>query len=352
MKALVLSGGTGTRLRPFTHSMPKQLIPVANRPILHYCLDNIREAGITEIGMIVGLNAEQIMDALGDGAELGVHISYIHQAAPLGLAHCVRIARDFLGDDDFLMYLGDNLLIGGIEAAAEDFRQHRPAAQILVAKVPDPRQFGVVERDVNGRVVHLAEKPENPRSDLAIMGVYFFTPQVHEAVEAIRPSARGELEITDAVQWLLTEDHGVRAFDYDGYWNDAGTPEAWLGCNRAVLDEIRGSVSGSVDEASELVGNVIVEDGATVIRSRVVGPAVIAAGAVVRDSAIGPYTAVGAGCLVASSDLSDSVLLESAQLHEARGVRGSVLGRRARIVGKRDRHAVLVGDDVRLEIGD
>ncbi|MFE6856422.1 sugar phosphate nucleotidyltransferase, partial [Streptomyces sp. NPDC057674] len=225
MKALVLSGGSGTRLRPFSYSMPKQLIPIINKPVLEHVLDNVRALGIVDVGVIVGDRGPQIAAAIGDGSRLGLDITYIPQDAPRGLAHTVAVARDFLGDDDFLMYLGDNMLPDGIEEIAADFAAERPAAQLLVHKVADPRAFGVAELGPDGTVERLVEKPAVPRSDLALIGVYFFTPAIHEAVAAIEPSARGELEITDAVQWLVERGAAVRASRYEGYWKDTGRVE-------------------------------------------------------------------------------------------------------------------------------
>lgn len=261
MKALVLSGGSGTRLRPFSYSMPKQLIPIANTPVLEHVLKNIRDLGVTEIGVIVGNRASEISAVLGDGSRFGVRLTYIPQAAPHGLAHTVAIARDFLGDEDFVMYLGDNMLPEGIVGIAEEFTARRPAAQVVVCKVQDPRSFGVAELGPSGEVLRLVEKPAHPRSDLALIGVYFFTPAIHRAVASIEPSARGELEITDAIQWLVTSGAEVRASRYDGYWKDTGNVEDVLACNRHMLAELRPSVEGEVDATSVLTGAVVIERG-------------------------------------------------------------------------------------------
>ncbi|MGX1298573.1 glucose-1-phosphate thymidylyltransferase [Streptomyces albogriseolus] len=272
MKALVLSGGAGTRLRPFTHTSPKQLVPVANKPVLYYVLEAIAEAGITEVGVVVGDTADEICAAVGDGSRFGLDVTYLPQHAPLGLSHAVLIARDFLGDDDFVMYLGDNFLVGGITPLVEQFTAERPDAQILLTRVSDPTAFGVAELDGHGRVVGLEEKPAKPKSDLALVGVYLFSPAVHEAVRAIRPSARGELEITDAIQWLIDTRHDVRSATVSGYWKDTGNVADMLEANRSVLDGIGAGVEGTVDAGSELVGRVRVEAGAEVRGSRIVGP--------------------------------------------------------------------------------
>ena len=250
VKALVLSGGAGTRLRPITHTSAKQLVPVANKPVLFYGLEAIRDAGVTEVGIIVGDTAPEIEAAVGDGSDLGLSVTYLRQEAPLGLAHCVLIARDFLGDDEFVMYLGDNFLIGGITGLVEEFRAGGYDAQILLTRVPNPEQFGVAELGADGRVKSLVEKPKDPVSDLALVGVYMFGPAIHEAVRAIAPSARGELEITDAIQHLIDSGRDVRPHLVTGYWKDTGRLEDMLECNRKVLETVEPSCAGTVDEHS------------------------------------------------------------------------------------------------------
>lgn len=354
MKALVLSGGTGTRLRPFSHTMPKQLIPVANKPVLEHVLKTIRDLGVTEIGLVVGDWEAEIAAVVGDGTRLGVRITYIRQDRPLGLAHCVRIARDFLADDDFVMYLGDNLLMDGVAEIAEEFAEARPAAQVVVHKVPDPRAFGVAELDEHGSIVQLVEKPEHPRSDLALIGVYFFTPAIHEAVAAIVPSARGELEITDAIQWLVTHGIGAKASEYSGYWKDAGRIEDVLECNRKVLDAQLASIAGDVDDASVLSGAVVLEAGARVVRSRVEGPVVIGAGSLVEDSQVGPYTSIGRDCRLHGTHLRDSITLDGVSISRVLGLRGSVIGRGAVVgtvaPGGTGEHRLVIGDHARVEV--
>ncbi|MDG9704729.1 glucose-1-phosphate thymidylyltransferase [Streptomyces sp. DH37] len=351
MKALVLSGGAGTRLRPFSYSMPKQLIPIANKPVLVHVVENLRALGITEVGVIVGERQHEIRAVLGDGSSLGVRISYIRQDAPRGLAHCVMIARKFLGDDDFVMYLGDNMLPGGIADIAEDFLRWRPTAQVMVNKVDDPRSFGVAEVDGNGRVTRLVEKPSVPLSDLALIGVYFFTPLIHRAVDAIRPSARGELEITDAVQWLVEQGYEVRARVNSGYWKDTGRAEDVLECNRELLAKITGSVAGTVDAESEIVGPVVVEEGARVVRSRIVGPAIVGAGSLVEDSFIGPYTSLGADCVISTAGVEDSIALGGATVRQVR-LRSSLIGRSAAVTlaAPTGSNRLLVGDHTRVEV--
>ncbi|MER5772606.1 glucose-1-phosphate thymidylyltransferase [Streptomyces sp. NPDC001985] len=349
MKALVLSGGLGTRLRPFTYSTPKQLIPVAGKAVLEHVLDNILDAGITDIGIIVGDQAPAISEAIGDGSRFGARITYIQQDEPRGLAHCVLIAREFLGDDDFLMYLGDNVLPDGISAVAEAFHTLRPDAQIVVQKVPDPSAFGVAEVDGDGIVRALVEKPAEPRSDLALIGLYFFTPAIHEAAAAIGPSARGELEITDAIQWLVTHGRTVRAAEYAGYWQDTGHVAAVLECNRRLLDTLRPALAGQIDAASEITGAVVVAAGARVVRSRIEGPAVIGAGALVEDSDIGRYTSVGPGCVLRDTGIDDSIVQDGSSVSGLRGLSGSLIGRSASVRAAAH-HRLIVGDDSEVEV--
>ncbi|MFI2645703.1 glucose-1-phosphate thymidylyltransferase [Streptomyces sp. NPDC018610] len=352
MKALVLSGGMGLRLRPFSHSMPKQLMPLANKPVLLHVIEQLRSLGVTEIGIVVGDRPEKISERFGDGSEFGVRLTYIEQDAPRGLAHAVAIARDFLGDDDFVMYLGDNLLPEGVDDIAAEFRRRRPAAQLVVHRVADPRAFGVAEVNDSGRVLRLVEKPEQPVSDLAVVGVYFFTAAIHEAVAAVESSARGELEITDAIQWLVARGEEVRARTYSGYWKDAGQIDDVLACNRELLDRLKPSVSGEVDAHSELIGAVVVEEGARIVRSRITGPAVVGAGAVVEGSSIGPHTSIGEGCRLLGVQLSDSIVLERASVRGVQSVRSSIIGREASVdaVGAEGSQRLIVGDHARVEV--
>jgi glucose-1-phosphate thymidylyltransferase len=346
MKALVLSGGTGIRLRPFTYSTPKQLLPVANKPVLQYGLETIRDTGITDVGVIVGDHRDQIREFLGDGSRLGLRISYIEQASPAGLAHCVLLAQDFLGDEDFLMYLGDNIIGDGLAAAAADFAARRPDAKLMVSKVDDPTQFGVAEFDAVGRVFGLAEKPVNPRSDFAIMGIYFLTAAIHRAVAGLRPSKRGELEITDAIRAVMADGGTVTAEEYHGYWRDAGTVDDLLECNRFMVSAVRGEMRGDVDGHSLVQGEVLVEPGARIVRSQVRGPAIIGAGSVVRGATIGPGTVVGRHCRLTDCEAEASVLLDGAVVRGLHGIRGSIVGRHAEVRGGR------VQAVSRLRVGD
>lgn len=353
MKALVLAGGTGSRLRPFTYSMPKQLVPVANKPVLSHVLESVRDAGIEDVGVIVGDWGDEIRTVLGDDAGLGLRITYIPQDAPLGLAHCVIIAEEFLGDDEFVMYLGDNILVGGIADMAAQFRVSPSDARVVVTKVPDPSEFGVAEVDAEFRVTRLMEKPIEPCSDLALIGVYFFSPAIHRAVRAITPSWRGELEITDAIQWLLSEGYDVRAEVFSGYWKDTGRIDDILECNRVLLENIVGSMRGEADEHSEFLGPVIVEPGARIIRSRIVGPAVIGADSVVADSFVGPYTALGSRCQIHDASVEYSIVLNDVSVREVRGIHGSLIGRSADVrlaSGDTARHRLVIGDHTQVEV--
>ncbi|MCX4571355.1 MULTISPECIES: glucose-1-phosphate thymidylyltransferase [Streptomyces] len=353
MKALVLSGGAGTRLRPFTHTSPKQLVPVANKPVLYYVLEAIAEAGITEVGVVVGDTADEICAAVGDGSRFGLDVTYLPQHAPLGLSHAVLIARDFLGDDDFVMYLGDNFLVGGIAPLVEQFTAERPDAQILLTRVSDPTAFGVAELDGHGRVVGLEEKPAKPKSDLALVGVYLFSPAVHEAVRAIRPSARGELEITDAIQWLIDTRHDVRSATVSGYWKDTGNVADMLEANRSVLDGIGAGVEGTVDAGSELVGRVRVEAGAEVRGSRIVGPAVIGAGSVISGSYVGPYTSIAENCRIEDSEIEFSIVLRDSRLDGVRRVQASLIGRNVTVTPAPHTpraHRLILGDHSKVQI--
>jgi glucose-1-phosphate thymidylyltransferase len=353
MKALVLSGGAGTRLRPITHTSAKQLVPVANKPVLFYGLESIAAAGITEVGLIVGENRDEIRQVVGDGARFGLKITYIPQDAPRGLAHAVLIARDWLGDDDFVMYLGDNFIIGGIAGLVETFSENRPDAQILLTRVPDPRAFGVAELDGNGRVIGLEEKPDRPKSDLALVGVYLFTPAIHEAVRAIRPSGRGELEITDAIQHLIDTRADVRATVIKGYWKDTGNVGDMLEVNRTVLESLQSRVEGEVDAESEIIGQVVVEAGARVTHSRIIGPAVIGAGTEVRHSYIGAFTSVGEDCQILDSEVEFSIVLRNASIRGVARIEASLIGRHAEVTPAPvvpNAHRLILGDHSKVQI--
>ncbi|MDP9388423.1 MAG: glucose-1-phosphate thymidylyltransferase [Actinomycetota bacterium] len=329
MRGLILSGGAGTRLRPITYTSAKQLVPVANKPILFYGLEDMAEAGIVDVGVVIGDTGEEIKAAVGDGSRWGLRVTYLRQEAPLGLAHCVLIAHDFLGDEDFVMYLGDNLLRQGVREFVEHFEADRgdAAAQILLCKVPDPQRFGVAELGPDGSVVRLVEKPADPPSDLALVGVYLFDRRIHDAVRAIEPSARGELEITDAIQWLRDRGHRVRAQILDSWWIDTGKLTPLLEANRLILETLDRSIAGRVDGESRLDGRVVVQAGAEIVRSTVRGPAIIGEGTRIVDSYIGPFTAVYHDCEVLGSEVEHSVLLEHSRIADAGRIVDSLIGR-------------------------
>ncbi|MCL6667610.1 glucose-1-phosphate thymidylyltransferase [Streptomyces panaciradicis] len=353
MKALLLSGGSGTRLRPITHTSAKQLVPVANKPVLFYGLEAIAQAGISEVGIVVGDTAEEIRAAVGDGSAFGLDITYIPQSAPLGLAHAVLIAREFLGEDDFVMYLGDNFVVGGITSLVDAFRAERPDARILLTRVADPSAFGVAQLDDSGRVVGLEEKPRQPRSDLALVGVYLFTPAVHEAVRAIKPSGRGELEITDALQWMIDAGRDVRSTTISGYWKDTGNVTDMLEVNRSVLESLEGRIDGTVDGRSELIGRVRVGAGAQVTGSRIVGPVVIGANTVIADSYVGPFTSIAEDCRIEDSEIEYSIVLRDSSVRGVGRVEASLIGRNVEVTPaprKPAAHRLVLGDHSKVQI--
>jgi glucose-1-phosphate thymidylyltransferase len=347
MKALVLAGGSGTRLRPITHTSAKQLIPVANKPVIYYGLEQLRDAGITDVGIIVGETRAEVMQALGDGGGLGVKVTYIPQDAPLGLAHAVLIAQDFLGNEPFCMFLGDNFLLGGVTELVQEFEASTADAQILLTEVAEPQFYGVAVLDDAGAVVRLLEKPADPPSNLAVVGVYMFRPAIHEAVKAITPSTRGELEITDAIAWLIHAGRDVRSHLVTGYWKDTGRLQDMLECNRRVLEGMDADVRGAVDEASELVGRVVVEEGASIVRSVVRGPAIIGRGTVVTDSYIGPFTSVYHDCRITSTELEHSIVLADCTITGVGRIEDSLLGKSVTVdVSQRPprAHRLMLGD--------
>ncbi|MDQ4097697.1 MAG: glucose-1-phosphate thymidylyltransferase [Actinomycetota bacterium] len=353
MKAIIPCGGAGTRLRPITHTSAKQLVPVANKPILFYALESIAAAGIVEVGMIVGDTAEEVRSAVGSGDRWGLDVTYLPQDRPRGLAHCVLIAGDFLGEDDFVMYLGDNLLGEGVTEFVERFSAERAAARILLARVPDPHRFGVAELDEDSRVVRLVEKPPDPPSDLALVGVYLFDRTIHEAVRAIRPSWRDELEITDAIQWLIDHDYPVRSQVVTGYWKDTGQLEALLEGNRLVLESTPPSVEGKVDDLSRLVGRVVVQPGAEIVRSTIRGPAIIGEGTRVIDSFIGPFTSIYYGCEIIRSEIEHSIVLEQSRIVDMARIEDSLIGKQVEVTRSRSRpqaHRLMLGDHSRVDL--
>jgi glucose-1-phosphate thymidylyltransferase len=359
LKGLILSGGKGTRLRPITHTSAKQLVPVANKPVLFYGIEAMAAAGVQEIGIIIAPETgDEIRQAAGDGSRFGVRIEYIVQDEPRGLAHAVLTAEPFLADSPFVMYLGDNLLQGGISDLVAAFREHGPDALILLTPVPDPENFGVAElADAApgevGRVVRLVEKPSEPLTDLALVGVYMFRASIHDAARAIEPSGRGELEITDAIQHLVDAGKRVEPHIVRGWWKDTGRLDDMLEANRLILDNLTESVQGELVD-SQVDGRVVIEPGARLERTTVRGPAIVGAGAVLRDCYIGPYTAIGESCHISNAEVEHSILLTGSSVCDLDGrMESSLLGRNV-TVRRGDRqpraYRFMVGDNSDISI--
>jgi len=353
MKALVLAGGKGTRLRPLTYTMAKQCIPVANKPILSYVMKHIREAGIQDVGVIISPETGcQIRNSLSKN--FGPDLTYILQEQPLGLAHAVMVARDYLQDDPFVMYLGDNLIGQGIRPFVEAFQTTKADAVILLKRVEDPRMFGVAEVDSSGRILRLVEKPKNPPSDLALVGVYVFSTRIHEAIAEIKPSWRGELEITDAIQKLLERGCTVQSSILKSWWLDTGKKDDLLEANRVILDELpKRKIRGEVDAESRVIGRVVLEEGAEVRRSEVRGPVTIGRGTIIEGAFIGPYTSIGPDCTIKNSTLEHCVVLEAVRLEGVERLEDSIIGRNSVVCSFSGNHRALrlmIGDDAEVSL--
>jgi glucose-1-phosphate thymidylyltransferase len=351
MRALVLSGGEGSRLRPLTHTSAKQLIPVAGEPILFHGLAAIRDAGLTDVGIVVGHTGDEVREAVGDGSRWGLHVTYIQQDAPLGIAHAVLTAASFVRGEPFLLYLGDNVLLEGVRRFVEEFERTRPDAQILLTRVQEPEHFGVAVLE-GDRVARLVEKPREFVSDIALVGVYLFDDSILEACETLSPSWRGEYEITEAIQWLIDSGRTVRAEMVKGWWKDTGRPEDLLEANRAMLSVGERRIEGTVDDASRIEGAVRVAADARIEGSRLVGPVVIGPRVVVRGSTVGPDVSIEAGCEVVASSIRDSILMEGCLVSGVEGLEGSILGRNVEVrhSGTAGAHRLVVGDQSRVEV--
>ena len=354
MKAVVLCAGEGTRLRPLTYTSAKHLIPVANRPVIHYTLEALREAGITEIGLVVSPNvAAEFKSALGDGGPWGVQLSYIRQSDPKGLAHAVCCAREFVGDDPFLVYLGDNLLEQGVAGFVQDYEANPTAASIMLTEVDDPTSFGVARLE-NDRITELVEKPSDPPSNLAIVGVYQFDPSIFGAIDRIDPSWRGELEITDAIQTLIDDGETVRPHRVQGWWKDAGKPEDMLEANRLVLEGLgEAPVKSEISADSQVTGRVAIDNNVTVERSVLRGPLAIGDGAVIRDAYVGPFTSIGTGVQLSDSEIDDSIVMAEASIEGIRRIDHSLIGRNVRLrhrTGPPDAYRFVIGDDGEVDL--
>jgi glucose-1-phosphate thymidylyltransferase len=355
MKAIILSGGKGTRLRPLTYSGAKQLVPVANKPILFYCIDNIVQAGIKDIGIIISPETgQEIKEAVGDGSRWGTKIKYITQDIPGGLAHAIITARDFLADSSFVMYLGDNLIGTGIEKFINEFNSKNPEALILLKEVDNPKQFGVADVSKDGRVLKLIEKPEVPPSNLALVGIYIFSKKIHEAIDRIKPSKRGELEITDAIQELINMDCKVESFVLDMWWLDTGKKDDLLTANATVLDDwLETDIKGEVDGPSEILGRVAIGQGSVIRNSKIRGPVVIGENTLIENAFVGPHTSIGDNVKIIKSSVEHSVILNNSELKDIERLEESLMGRGVRIFKNNTMHKALrlmVGDDSVVEV--
>lgn len=353
MKALIASGGRGTRLRPITHTQNKQLIPIANKPILFYAIEAIRDAGITDVGIVINRGDTEVPSAVGNGSAWGLRTTYIEQAGPLGVAHVVKIARDFLGDEPFVFYLGDNMIVGGITRFIDEFEQRKSHCHLTLARVKNPRPFGVPDlRD--GKIIRIEEKPAHPKSPYAVAGLYLYTNCIFEAVNQLVPSARGELEISDAHQYLLDHDYRVTYSEITGWWMDTGKSPDLLAANRLVLENLPPRIEGEVDDESTIAGRVIIEPGARIINSNIRGPAIIGAGTIIENSYIGPFTSIHDSCHIRNSEVEYSIVMQRAKILDVTiRIESSILGNEAEIIranGKPRTHRFIIGDQSRVDV--
>jgi len=353
LKALIASGGRGTRLRPITHTRNKHLIPIANKPILHYSIEAVAAAGIKDIAIVVNADSDEVPIAIGDGSRWGVRTTFLRQETPGGLAQVVGLAEQFMGKDRFIFYLGDNMVVGGVKRFIDEFERSGCDCFLTLSKVKDPERFGVPELK-DGRIVSIEEKPKHPKSSYAVAGIYLYNHRIFEAVKAIKPSARGELEISDAHQYLIDKGYTIGYSEITGWWKDTGKPLDLLEANRLILDNILPDVKGEVDEHSMVSGKVIVESGAKIINSVVRGPAIIGEGCVIEDAYIGPFTSVGNRTEIKRSEVEYSIILRNCKIHNV-GIRleGSIIGNDVevvRAVGKPLVHRFMIGDQSRVEV--
>ncbi len=353
MKALIASGGRGTRLRPITHTQNKHLIPIANKPILYYAIEAAVEAGIKEIGIVHNADSMEVPNYVGDGSRWGVRITYIPQETPGGLAQVVMLAEKFIGGDKFIFYLGDNMVVGGVKRFIDEFERSGCNCFLTLAKVKDPERFGVPEiRD--GRIVSVEEKPKKPKSSYAVAGIYLYDKHIFEAVKSLRPSWRGELEISDAHQYLIDKGYKIGYTEITGWWKDTGKPADLLEANRLVLDAITSRNEGEVDRLSDVAGKVVIEAGAKILNSKVRGPAIIGKECIIENSYIGPFTSIGDRTEVRNSEVEYSIVLRDCKILSV-GIRieGSILGNDVEIVeanGKPRVHRFMIGDQSRVEV--
>lgn len=352
LKGLILSGGKGTRLRPFTYTGAKQLVPIANKPILFYAIEELVECGITELGIVVGDTKDEVVRAVGDGSRFDARVTYIDQTAPLGIAHAVKISQQFLGDSPFVLFLGDNFIRGGIANYVHQFHAGCHNSLILLCPVEEPQHVGVAELD-GERLVRVVEKPPDPPSNLAVIGIYIFDHHVFEAISRIQPSPRGELEITDTIQQLIDDGLDVRAVQISGRWIDTGKHDDLLEANHLILEDLQPVSRGRADASSKLEGRVVLEEGAEVVNSRIQGPAIIGERTRVVDSNVGPYTSIYHDCLIVDSEISESVVLEHTKIeHTSSRIENSLIGRNVEIHGKRVQrgYTFILGDHSRVHM--
>ena len=355
MKALVTAGGHGTRLRPITYTQNKHLIPIANKTMLQYALDYLKEAEIYEIGIIINANDKSIQNIFGNGEGFGVEITYIEQDQPLGLAHVVKVSQSFIGSDNFIFYLGDNILIGGLKSFINDFKRMKSNCHLVLSQVPNPNRFGVAEV-INDRIVRIKEKPISPKSNLAVTGIYIYDSNIFEAVNSIKPSKRGELEISDAHQFLIENGYDVSYSEITGWWKDTGQPSDLLDANRLVLDNIKEKNDGSVDNLTTISGEVIIGNNSQIINSKINGPAIIDNDTVIKDSFIGPYTAIGTNCKITSSKVEYSIIMEGCVIDCVdSNIKSSLLGKNVKIVSSNNKNSqsrYLLGEQSYIELID
>jgi glucose-1-phosphate thymidylyltransferase len=353
MKALLTAGGHGTRLQPLTHTQNKHLIPIANKPMIHFALEYLKEAGIIEVGIIINAGDTSFPEVLGDGSNWGIKITYIEQEAPLGLAHVVKIAEPFIGEEPFVFYLGDNILVGGIKKFIDTFKTQKSNCHLVLSQVGDPTRFGVAEIK-DDKILNIEEKPLNPKSNYAVTGIYFYDKSIFEAVNAIKPSARGELEISDAHQYLLDHNKKITFSEITGWWKDTGNPADLLEANRLVTDNIVHKIYAQVDESNQIFGRVIIEQGAKLKNCVIRGPAIIGKNSVLVDAYIGPFTSISDGCFIGNSEVEYSIVMEGSRIQDA-GIRieGSLIGKNVDIVKAKSKprtQRFMIGDQSRVEL--
>jgi glucose-1-phosphate thymidylyltransferase len=353
MKALITAGGHGTRLRPITHTQNKHLISIANKPILTYALEYVRNAGIKEVGIITNQEGHEVKEVYGDGKDFGLKITYIPQERPAGLADCVKIAEPFISEEPFVFYLGDNIIVGGIKKFVDEFKKSHTNCHLALAKVPDPERFGVpVIKD--NEIVQIEEKPKNPKSDYAVAGIYIYDKNIFEAVNSITPSARGELEISDAHQYLLDNGYKVTYSEITGWWKDTGKPADLLEANRLVLDNISGDINGKIDRKSNVCGRVVIDEEVEIVNSNIRGPVIIGGGTKIINSYIGPYTSIDKNCKIENSELEFSIVLDNCIIENQNiRIEASLFGKNAQIIKANSKpftNRFIIGDQSLIEI--